>query len=67
MNIDILHISKDNDNEITNLTIHWNNDWECGNLDIRYTGDGKFLIDSEYISLERTLKILSKIDLAKLK
>ena len=41
--------------------ILWEEDGEFGNIKIEYTEGGKFLVDAEYIGLERLLRVLKNL------
>lgn len=44
------------------IILDWSENGSLGRVTIEYNGSGKYLIDSEYIGMDRLVKILSKID-----
>jgi hypothetical protein len=49
--------------DIDGMLIAWNEGSEFGQLKITYDGKGNYLIDAEYISLERVIKIIQSLKL----
>jgi hypothetical protein len=49
--------------DIDGMLIHWSEGSEFGELKITYDGKGNYLIDAEYISLERVIKIIQSLKL----
>jgi hypothetical protein len=43
------------------VLIFWEDDWEFGNIKIEYNGKGGYEVDSEFIGMDRFLKIMRNL------